>query len=430
MRDFVTFRLGPKLSPIGRVNVTSSSIFTELAKIAGMGDVMRERTLARVTPYLSVDAGHAVSFASKSVKNKVRFKFAKSPLGISVLRLLSTYVPSRTRLPALFLGLAEKESDFNPSLQSSESSAFGAIQIIKESWKVSTQKALSLMSSIGLRPYSVLKATYPSSTMDQAVATLGVLIQLEDNVRRKWRWNGSTWAPVSPSPASQKLSQMYSRLLADELTGFYLLASFFHTNGMNKTGPKISYVNKLGDYAVACLASAWDVATKQFGDPVDDESVKPVVSTPAGKVTVISGYKWRKFKMRDGSIRNRFHYGMDLRAPVGVPVLSPFDGTITEVATKNGWGRTVVVTAASGKEAFRFAHLSRFDVKKGDRVLQGQRIGLTGSSDFSVKGGLNEDGVDPHLHIEWYKNPNSTHGKAGSDLATDGRQLYKRVLPS
>jgi len=82
------------------------------------------------------------------------------------------------------------------------------------------------------------------------------------------------------------------------------------------------------------------------------------------------------------------HYGLDLTGPVGAPVVAANDGTVAVARDCYMSGRTVVVWHGAGIFTVYF-HLSRIDVKAGQPVRKGDRLGLLGSSG-RVTG--------PHLH--------------------------------
>jgi murein DD-endopeptidase MepM/ murein hydrolase activator NlpD len=87
----------------------------------------------------------------------------------------------------------------------------------------------------------------------------------------------------------------------------------------------------------------------------------------------------------------RQHNGIDYAAPTGTPVRNVGDGVIDFAGWKNGYGNTVVVRHAGGKETL-YAHLSRVDVRRGQRVEQGQRLGAVGATGWAT---------GPHLHFEF-----------------------------
>ena len=86
----------------------------------------------------------------------------------------------------------------------------------------------------------------------------------------------------------------------------------------------------------------------------------------------------------------RFHAGLDLAAPSGTPVAAAASGRVAWAAWRNGWGYVVSIAHARGVRTL-YAHLSRIDVRLGERVRTGERVGLVGSTGIST---------GPHLHFE------------------------------
>ncbi len=79
----------------------------------------------------------------------------------------------------------------------------------------------------------------------------------------------------------------------------------------------------------------------------------------------------------------RAHLGVDYAAPVGTPVSAAADGLVTASGWMGGYGRTVRIRHANGYETL-YGHLSRIDVRPGQRVAQGARIGAVGSTGLST----------------------------------------------
>lgn len=100
-----------------------------------------------------------------------------------------------------------------------------------------------------------------------------------------------------------------------------------------------------------------------------------------------------RFGMRFHPIlkRRRMHHGLDFLANIGTEVVSPSDGIVTYVGRKGGYGKVVRISHGFGYETL-YAHLSKYKVKKGQKVKRGQLIALTGNS-----GNLS---TGPHLHYE------------------------------
>jgi len=89
------------------------------------------------------------------------------------------------------------------------------------------------------------------------------------------------------------------------------------------------------------------------------------------------------------------HSGMDIAAAAGTPVKAPAAGIVT-FADPDLYltGGTLVIDHGHGISS-NFLHLSRIDVKVGDRVEQGQAVAAVGSTGRST---------GPHLHwgMNWF----------------------------
>ena len=87
----------------------------------------------------------------------------------------------------------------------------------------------------------------------------------------------------------------------------------------------------------------------------------------------------------------RFHAGIDLPAPRRTPVVAAEAGRVVWARRRRGgWGLLVTVAHSNGVRTM-YAHLARIDVRLGQRVGAGRRLGLVGASG-------NASG--PHLHFE------------------------------
>jgi murein DD-endopeptidase MepM/ murein hydrolase activator NlpD len=87
----------------------------------------------------------------------------------------------------------------------------------------------------------------------------------------------------------------------------------------------------------------------------------------------------------------RFHSGLDFVAPAGTPITASAAGRVAFAGPHaGGWGNTVVVKHSRGVRTLH-AHLSRIDVRLGQRVSAGSPLGLVGASGNTT---------GPHLHFE------------------------------
>jgi len=89
-----------------------------------------------------------------------------------------------------------------------------------------------------------------------------------------------------------------------------------------------------------------------------------------------------------------FHYGMDFTAPTGTEVFSTGNGTVIEARRSHGFGNTILIDHGYGYKT-RYAHLSSFNVRKGQEVIRGDVIAFVGNTGRSTA---------PHLHYEVIQN--------------------------
>lgn len=118
-------------------------------------------------------------------------------------------------------------------------------------------------------------------------------------------------------------------------------------------------------------------------------SIKPVRADKlARKVKLLSGFGMRLhpiYKVR------KMHQGIDFTAPKGTPIQATGDGVVERVEKKStGYGHNIIINHGHGYKTL-YGHMSRFDVKRGDKVKKGQQIGLVGNTGSSTA---------PHCHYE------------------------------
>jgi hypothetical protein len=114
---------------------------------------------------------------------------------------------------------------------------------------------------------------------------------------------------------------------------------------------------------------------------------RPVPVSPLRLRAPVAGPVGDRFGPRGG----RFHTGLDFPVAFGVPVVAAGAGCVASAGfNTGGYGRLVVLQHAQGVTTW-YAHLSRIDVRPGQCLAAGQRLGLVGSSGRST---------GPHLHWE------------------------------
>ena len=103
-----------------------------------------------------------------------------------------------------------------------------------------------------------------------------------------------------------------------------------------------------------------------------------------------------RFGMRMHPIQKRqlMHYGIDYRAAVGTVIYAVDSGVVIKAHEERGWGRVIEIRHPNGNVSL-YAHLSRFNVTRGQSLNRGDVIGFTGDSG-RVTG--------PHLHFGYRVN--------------------------
>ncbi|MEU2288680.1 peptidoglycan DD-metalloendopeptidase family protein [Streptomyces sp. NPDC013178] len=125
------------------------------------------------------------------------------------------------------------------------------------------------------------------------------------------------------------------------------------------------------------------------GDRPEHHNEPPKDRTPAWTAPT-RGY-WLSAGYADSGPRwAHRHTGQDFAVPTGTPVYAVGPGTVRVTTCGDGFGHQVLIRHPYGYFT-QYAHLSRIDVRKGERVTAGRRLGLSGATG-NVTG--------PHLHFE------------------------------
>ncbi|MBT3621956.1 MAG: M23 family metallopeptidase [Flavobacteriales bacterium] len=118
-------------------------------------------------------------------------------------------------------------------------------------------------------------------------------------------------------------------------------------------------------------------------------AIQPVSNKNLSRMA--SGYGYRIhpiYKTR------KLHTGMDFSAKSGTPIYATGDGKISKVRrSRKGYGNHVIINHGYGYKTL-YAHMTKYIVRKGQKVKRGEVIGYVGSTGTSVA---------PHLHYEVHK---------------------------
>ncbi len=118
-------------------------------------------------------------------------------------------------------------------------------------------------------------------------------------------------------------------------------------------------------------------------------SIQPVKNGDLTRMASGFGYRSDPFtKVR------KFHWGMDFTAARGTPIYASGDGVVKRADRKSsGYGKHIRIDHGFGYISL-YAHLYKYNVKKGQKIKRGDLIGFVGSTGRSQA---------PHLHYEIFK---------------------------
>ena len=131
-----------------------------------------------------------------------------------------------------------------------------------------------------------------------------------------------------------------------------------------------------------------------------------------------SGFGWRTDPFTKA---RKLHRGMDFSAKKGVPIYATGDGKVIRADNgSSGYGKHIRIDHGYGYKTV-YAHMSDYNVKRGQKVKRGDLIGFVGSTGRSEA---------PHLHYEVWKDEeriNPINFYYGSLSATEFEAMLKQA---
>ncbi len=130
---------------------------------------------------------------------------------------------------------------------------------------------------------------------------------------------------------------------------------------------------------------SYEEITNKLDDIKDKINYTPSIKPTKGWYSSLFGKRIHPFT---GKIE--FHKGLDIAAPEGTPIIAPADGRVIFVGKNGSYGNEIVIMHKNFYKTI-YGHLSRFNVKKGQKVKRYDIIGFVGNTGRSTA---------PHLHYE------------------------------
>lgn len=230
-----------------------------------------------------------------------------------------------------------------------------------------SEKNLRVENSRLLAQYNIL-----SSRLDDALGVMQQLQRRDDNLYRVIMQAD----PVADAlrNASYGKTNRYEELM--DMTNAKMVVNT--TQQMDLLARRVYVQSKSYDDIVELCKKHDDMlACIPAIQPVSNKNLKQTASGYGNRIDPI--YKTVKF-----------HAGMDFSANVGTPVYATGNGTVQKAGWEGLYGNCITINHGFGYVT-RYAHLSKIGVRKGQKVVRGEKIGQVGSTGKST---------GPHLHYE------------------------------
>ncbi|OYT15924.1 MAG: peptidase M23 [Bacteroidetes bacterium 4572_77] len=119
-------------------------------------------------------------------------------------------------------------------------------------------------------------------------------------------------------------------------------------------------------------------------------AIQPISDKYKRRISSFYGYRIHPIYKR-----KVFHDGLDFSAPSGTEIYAAGDGVIEKASKSSyGYGNKITINHGYGYKTV-YAHMKKFNVRRGQKVKRGQVIGFVGNSGLSTA---------PHLHYEVIRN--------------------------
>jgi murein DD-endopeptidase MepM/ murein hydrolase activator NlpD len=120
---------------------------------------------------------------------------------------------------------------------------------------------------------------------------------------------------------------------------------------------------------------------REYYDASGRSVKKMFLRAPLDFTRVTSGFSHARFHPVLGGYRP--HLAVDYGAPIGTPVRAVADAVVTQAGSNGGYGLSIMLRHGRGYETM-YNHLSKIEVRPGQRVRQRQVIGRVGSTGLST----------------------------------------------
>ena len=206
-----------------------------------------------------------------------------------------------------------------------------------------------------------------------------VLKNIEDRDNNIYR----VYFEASPIPEEQRKAGFGGVNRYKDLEGFD------NSNLIINTTKKIDILTKQLVIQSKSLDEILSLAKEKENLLASIPSIQPIQNKDLKRMA--SGYGWR---IDPFTKKRRRHFGMDFSAVRGTPIYATGNGIIKRADNRAaGFGKHIRIDHGFGYVSI-YAHLDKYNVKRGQKVKRGEIIGFVGNTGRSVA---------PHLHYEIVK---------------------------
>lgn len=206
-----------------------------------------------------------------------------------------------------------------------------------------------------------------------------VMSEIEDRDNEIYR----AYFEASPIPEEQR------RAGFGGVNRYKKLEGFGNSEQIIETTKQIDILSKMLVVQSKSLGEIQLLAEKKDEFLAAIPSIQPIKKDDLKRMA--SGYGWR---IDPFTKKRRRHKGMDFSANRGTPIYATGDGIIKRADNRSsGYGRHIRIDHGYGYVSL-YAHLDKYNVKRGQKVKRGEIIGFVGNTGRSVA---------PHLHYEILK---------------------------
>ncbi len=175
---------------------------------------------------------------------------------------------------------------------------------------------------------------------------------------------------------------------SDEFEAYYFRK---RVNGKEVGMPTILFCN-FNHHGMDLPAYRFDQGDgPDYFDPQGGSLRKAFLKSPVEFSRISSSFNKKRFHPVLKKVKA--HLGTDYAAKTGTPILSVGDGVVTKASYTNGNGKYVKIRHNNTYET-QYLHMSKRLVSVGDRVKQGETIGLVGSTGLAT---------GPHVCFRFWK---------------------------